>query len=149
MHFHVIIPDIRSSGEPGTFYPQIINDFPAVWNYGKLSAKFLVSSVKDIGTVGFCRFFKFYSNNIKIPLKFPAFTFNKPKGWSISASNTEDNSAAFIMKGGGERSLKFCNILGGITNILLIQQVITKNLQNLKNFQRQKMTLPLNNLRKK
>ena len=39
-----------------TFQPQIIDDFPAVWNYGKLSAKFLVSSVKDIDTVGFLSF---------------------------------------------------------------------------------------------
>ena len=40
------------------FQPQIIDDFPAVWNYGKLSAKFLVSSVKIIDMVGFLLFFK-------------------------------------------------------------------------------------------
>ena len=40
----------------------------------------------------------FTQTTIKIPLKFPAFTFNKPKGWSISASNKETNSAAFIMR---------------------------------------------------
>ena len=34
-----------------------------------------------------------------INLKFPTFTFNKPKGWSISASNTEANPVAFIMRG--------------------------------------------------
>ena len=61
-----------------------------MWNYEKLSAKFLVSRVND-----------FTRKTIKIPLKFPAFTFNKPKGWSISASNTEANSVAFIMKEGG------------------------------------------------
>ena len=73
-----------------------------MWNYGKLSAKFLVSRIKDIDTVGFLLFSSsFTRTTIKIPLKFPAFTFNKPKGWSISASNTEGNSAAFIMKGGG------------------------------------------------
>ena len=35
-----------------------MNDFPSVWNYGKLSAKFLVSRVKDINTVGFLSFFQ-------------------------------------------------------------------------------------------
>ena len=39
-----------------TFQPQIIDDFPAVWNYGKLSAKFLVSRVKVIDTMGFLSF---------------------------------------------------------------------------------------------
>ena len=34
-----------------------MNDFPAVWNYGKLSDKILVSRVKDINTVGFLCFF--------------------------------------------------------------------------------------------
>ena len=47
------------------------------------------------------RFFcSFTQTTIKIPLKFPAFTFNKPKGWSISASTTEANLAAFIMRWG-------------------------------------------------
>ena len=40
-----------------TFQPQIIDDFPAVWKYGKLAAKFLVSSIKVIDTVGFLSFF--------------------------------------------------------------------------------------------
>ena len=40
-----------------TFQPQIIDDFPAVWNYGKLSAKFLVSSVRVFDTVGFFSFY--------------------------------------------------------------------------------------------
>ena len=72
------------------------DDFPAVWNYGKLSAKFLVSRIKDIDTVGVLSFFSsFTQRTIKLPLKFPAFTFNKPKGWSMSASNTEANSATF------------------------------------------------------
>ena len=73
-----------------------------MWNYGKLSAKFLVSRVKDIDTVGFLSFFfsSFTQTTIRIPFKFPAFTFNKLKGWSISASNTEANSTAFIMKVG-------------------------------------------------
>ena len=57
-----------------------MNDFPAVWNYGKLSAKFLVSPIKDFDTVGFWSFFSsFTQTTIKIPLKLPAFTFNKPK----------------------------------------------------------------------
>ena len=68
-----------------------------MWNYGKLSAKFLVSRVKDIDTVGFLSFFQVLLEQL---LKFSAFTCNKPKGWSISASNTEANSAAFIMRGG-------------------------------------------------
>ena len=46
-----------------TFWPQIIYDFPAVWNYEKVSGKFLVSSVKVIDTVRFLLFYKFYSNN--------------------------------------------------------------------------------------
>ena len=99
MHFHAIIPYIYVHLENWrTFKPQIINDFPAVWNYGKLSAKFLVSRVKDINTVGFLSFFvsSFTRTTVKIPLKFPDFTFNKPKGRSISVSNTEANSAALI-----------------------------------------------------
>ena len=39
-----------------TSQPQIIDDFPAVWRYGKLAAKFLVSSIKVIDTVGFLSF---------------------------------------------------------------------------------------------
>ena len=35
-----------------------MNDFPAMWNYGKLSAKFLVSRVKDTDTVGVLSFFQ-------------------------------------------------------------------------------------------
>ena len=35
------------------------------------------------------------------PLKLTAFTFNNLKRWSISAWNTEANSAVFIMKGEG------------------------------------------------
>ena len=47
----------------------------------------------------FVAFFSdFTQTTIKIPLK---FNCNKPKGWSISASNIEANSAVFIMKGGG------------------------------------------------
>ena len=47
-----------------TFQPQIIDDFPAVLNYEKLIAKFVVSSVKVIDTVGFLSFsLRFYSNN--------------------------------------------------------------------------------------
>ena len=45
MHFHAIIPDIRLSGELENI---LATNFPAVWNYIKFSAKFLVSSVKDI-----------------------------------------------------------------------------------------------------
>ena len=41
-----------------TFQTQIMDDFPAVWNNRKLSAKFfLSSSVKVIDTVGFLFFF--------------------------------------------------------------------------------------------
>ena len=39
-----------------TFQPQIIDDFPVVWNYWKLSAKFFLSSVNVIDTVGFLSF---------------------------------------------------------------------------------------------
>ena len=65
---------------------------------GKLSSKFRVSRVKDIDCCEVC---SFTQTTIKIPLKFPDFTFNKPKGWSISALNTETNSDAFIMRWGG------------------------------------------------
>ena len=98
MHFYVVVPDIRTSGEPKNI---------AVWKYGKASAKFLASSIKVIDTVGFF-FSSFTPTAIKIPLKFPAFTFNKPKGWSVSAL-----TAVFIMKGG---SLKFCNTSGDHKN---------------------------------
>ena len=61
MHLDAIIPDIRSFGEPEnirrTFRTQIIDDFPAVWNCGRLSAKFFISSVNVIDTVGFLSFF--------------------------------------------------------------------------------------------
>ena len=74
--------------------------FPALWNYGKLSAKFFVNRVKDIDTVGFLSFVSsFTRTTIEIPLKFPAFTFNEPKEWSTSGSTTEANSAASIMRG--------------------------------------------------
>ena len=40
-----------------------------MWNYGKLSTKFLVSSLKVIDTVGFLSFFQsFTRTTIKIPL---------------------------------------------------------------------------------
>ena len=61
-----------------------------------------------------CKFCSFTLTTIKIPLKLPAYTFNEPKGWSVSASNTETNSAAFIMR--WERSLKFCNTSGDQKN---------------------------------
>ena len=51
-----------------TFQTQIIDDFPTLCNYGKLSAEFFLSSVKVIDTVqvGFLSFFsKFYANNYK------------------------------------------------------------------------------------
>ena len=51
MYFHAFAPNICS------FQTQIIDDFSAVWNYGKLSAKFLVISVKVIDTVGYLSFF--------------------------------------------------------------------------------------------
>ena len=59
-------------------------------------------------------FCSFTRTTIKIPLKLPAFTFYKPKGWSISASNTEANSAAFIMRWWWWwwGSVKFCNTSG-------------------------------------
>ena len=42
-----------------------------MWNYEKLSAKFLVSSIKVIDTVGFLSFFKsFTRTTIKIPLNY-------------------------------------------------------------------------------
>ena len=55
---------------------------------------------------------------LAINLKFPTFTLNKPKGWSISASNTEANSAAFIMRG----ITLILQYVREITKILLIKQ---------------------------
>ena len=40
-----------------TFQLQIIDDFSAVWNYGKLAAKFLVGSIKVIDVGRFLSFF--------------------------------------------------------------------------------------------
>ena len=61
MHFHAIVTDIRSSGEPENI-PN--TNYIWFWDYGKLSAKCFVSSVKVIDTVGFLSFFlKFYSYN--------------------------------------------------------------------------------------
>ena len=57
MQFHAIVPDIRSSGEPENILTSDYRYFPAVWNYRKLSAKFLVGSVRVIDTVGFLSFF--------------------------------------------------------------------------------------------
>ena len=57
MHFHAIVPDIRLSGEPENILTTNYRCFPGVWNYGKFSTKFLVSSVKVIVTVGFLSFF--------------------------------------------------------------------------------------------
>ena len=52
------LPDIRRTGERKIIYNhKIIKDFSAVWNYGKLSAKFLVSGGRVIDTVGFLSFF--------------------------------------------------------------------------------------------
>ena len=63
MHFQTIIPDKRSFGVPENILTTNHSDFPAVWDYGKLYDKFLVSRVKVIDTVGFLSFFKkFYSN---------------------------------------------------------------------------------------
>ena len=83
MHFHDIVPDIRPSGEPENILAT---------NYRCFS-----SSVElwEIVCQISCR------KTIKILLRFPAFTFNKPKRWSISAPNTKANSAVFIMKGRG------------------------------------------------
>ena len=52
-----------------------MDDFPAAWNYGKLSAKFLVSNLRVIDTVGFLSiFFCFTLATIKIPLV-PSYHF--------------------------------------------------------------------------
>ena len=65
MHFDATVPDINSSRKPENILITNYRLFLAVWNYGKLSAKFFVSSVKVIDTVEMlsCFFFKFYSNN--------------------------------------------------------------------------------------
>ena len=71
MYFLAIVPNIRSSGEPENIKPQVFDDFPAVWNCGKLSAKFIFSSIKVSDMVGFLSFFKsFTRTTIRIPLKY-------------------------------------------------------------------------------
>ena len=56
MHFHGIAPGIRSPGELENNLTQIIDDVLALWSYGELSAKFLVSSVKVLMRWDSCRF---------------------------------------------------------------------------------------------
>ena len=56
MHFMLLYLIYVHPEDRRTFQIQIIDDFPEVWSYRKLPAKFLVSSVKVIDTVGFCRF---------------------------------------------------------------------------------------------
>ena len=70
MHFHAIVQGTRYLENRRTFKLQVIDDFPAVWNYEKLSAKFLFSRVKVIDAVGFLSFFSsFTGTTVKIPLK--------------------------------------------------------------------------------
>ena len=99
-----------------------MNDFPAVWNYGNLSAKFLVSPAKDFDTVGFLAFFSsFTGTTIKIPVKFPAFTFNKPEDGQSQPRIRKLIRTLLLWGGGGGNHLNFA-IPQGITKILLIQQ---------------------------
>ena len=67
IQIHANIPDKTENQK--TLQPQIIDVFTAVRNYGKLSAKFLVSSVSFIAMVGFF-FFSFTQTTtcIEIPL---------------------------------------------------------------------------------
>ena len=69
MHFHAIYQIYVYLENRRTFKLQVIDDFPAVWNYEKLSAKLLFSRVKVIDAVGFLSFFSsFTGTTIKIPL---------------------------------------------------------------------------------
>ena len=119
MHAHAIIPDIRSSGELENILTTNYEWFSSSMEPWEVVRQI---SCKDIDTVGVLSFSvsNFTRTTINIPIKFPAFTFDKPKGWSISASNSEANSPAFIMRGKGDH-LTFA-IPQGITKILLIQQ---------------------------
>ena len=75
MRFHAIVPDIRLSGEPESI-PSTNYRFSCSVELWKLAAKFLVSSVKVIDTVGFLSFFKsFTRTTIKTPLKFLPLTW--------------------------------------------------------------------------
>ena len=56
MHFHVIVPDIRLPGQQENILTTNYRCFSAVWNYGKLTAKFLVSGIKVIDMWDVCRF---------------------------------------------------------------------------------------------
>ena len=55
---------------------------------------------------------------------------------SVRIIMTETNSATFIMRLGGGGSLKFCNTSGDQKNFTHTVGGITKNSQNLENFQR-------------
>ena len=68
MHFDAIVPDICYLENRRTLQP---DDFPAVLNYGKLPAKFLVSSTMVIDRVGCLWLFQnFTRTTMKIPLKY-------------------------------------------------------------------------------
>ena len=83
--------------------------------------------------VGVLSFFSsFTRTTIRILPKFPAFTFNKPKRLSILASNTEANSADFIMRGD---HLNFALAQEYHKYFIHTAEGITKNLQNISNFQ--------------
>ena len=71
-----------------TLFPQVLDDFPAVWNYGKLSAKFLVSSIKVIDTVGFLSFFKVLLEQLlKFLLKTNPESDKRFLHWSLKLSS--------------------------------------------------------------
>ena len=62
-----------------------------MWNYGKLSAKFLVSSIKVIDTMGFLSFFKIFTRTtIKIPLNHCMIVKDNGKG-QVTHRNKQTN----------------------------------------------------------
>ena len=108
-------------------YPSVamVTCSPQQWKYEGMNGSCLLNFLTVMQRIS-CDFVVLLELTIKIHLKFPAFTFNKPKGWSISASNTETNSVALIMKWWGWDHLNFAIPQGGSEKFYSYSRGITK-----------------------
>ena len=113
MHLHAIIPGISSSGELENILTTNFKWFSSSVELWEVAAKFLVSSVKDIDTVGFLSFFSCFTRTIKIPLKFPAFTFNDCQSQLLIQKLIRPLLLWWGVGGGGEDHLNFAMPQGG------------------------------------
>ena len=108
--------------------------------------KYVIQELEDPKNIwNFCQTQK-NSGNFAKPRKI-AKKFANPEKYDLAKFQTQKNRTSIPVKiltcappPGG--SLEFCNTSGAIRKILLIHWGITKNLQNLKNFQR---PLPVKN----